>query len=176
MSLKSFIIVEEIKAAHAKNMHDFLSLYQEEFLSALHFAINKAWTADIKVLNSKYSTSCKIREGKIKLPATRFNSSKSSNLAVYIPASMLDTNKTIIVNKLLKTASEVIHSLISSSIFSDKIKSHLKIRSDSSDVKLQFVSRGQNNEISKTLCLISGAYGKVISNEPLDYVYLLNTV
>ena len=54
MSLKSFIIVEEIKAAHAKNMHDFLSLYQEEFLSALHFAINKVWATLFFVIFLKF--------------------------------------------------------------------------------------------------------------------------
>lgn len=188
LNLKSFILNEEIKAAHAVKFLDYQDNFHDDVQEDLITLLSKEWKKSAEKLSSSTTPhEGRVEDMKFKNPEPflgieftneetqigvgRFTSPKMSPISVKISHAYTAEQRKILIRNLLSVAKGVFEIIIlkNKDAFDIKMASGnhktlfvVKNDADEQAVKLQFKTSEKNNksEIAKTIFMVGVEHGK----------------
>ncbi len=200
MSLKNFIVREELRVNHAERYLKYLSHYNREVYVDITKALAKRWTSEVTKLSKKYQPHPEaIQDAQLKRETAtvalevvergeRISTSRSStpiqvSPSVKIPLVYSEAEREIIRAALLKAAEETIEKATKgwSTIFHHENKSQLtpsfKIVRDQDEIRFQLIASSGSQETYNTLYTVRVEYGKVSSKiRDFDRIYFYSVI
>ncbi len=194
-SLKSFIVVEEIKASHAAKYFDYIENHHLDIAEEIGEELEARWgkdvekiskfepnehrLADLQLKNSNAFVGVELDTRSLALQ-NRFSKRLFTSTSVKYSLTYKDADRARIKSMLLQTAIDTFKEVLGRhpGIFgltrSEKIKYLFSITHEDDLVKLLFKTTNENKEqISKTIFIVGVEHGSLTNgSKPFNRVYL----
>lgn len=200
MTLKNFLLREEVRRDHALNYLIFTSRYHHLVIHDLRRSLTEEWkksVADLKkkhplsaqakksaeLRNENATTSLELVPDAVKLTTTRSRGPVEACPSVKIPVSYPTDTRSLLERELLDVAEKCFYHLVEgwSSVFhyqhNGKRIPAFKIMKDHEEVKLQLATSLGEHEEYKTLYTVRSEYGRQsLKLKDFDRIYLTSLV